>query len=471
MENRSKKLIKNTAILSFGTICTKGIMFLMTPLFTRWLTQSDYGTFDLIITYISLLVPIITLDCGEAVFRLLLDKNEENRHKKIITNAIVIDFIGFIISLVVTIVISVLYSKMRELAIYFVILLILESINTLMTMIARGIKKINIYTIANILFVIAMTISVTIFVKFLNMQLNGILLGYIVGYIVSILFIIIKSNVNKYISFKYFDKEVAKEMLKYSLPLIPNTLSWWIVNVSDRTIVSIILGTSANAILAVANKIPNLCQTLFNVFHVSWQENATETIKDKDIEQYYNNVMNTMINILSSICVVILSANFLIFNYLFEKEYFEAYFQVPILILSIIISMLAQFIGGIYIARKETSKNGKTTIISAVVNIIIHISLIKFIGIYAATISTLVSYIVLFIVRYIDIKKSINIKFNKKTYRDFIIFIYFFICVYINNKYLNIINLFMAIMYFIFNNKLIINKVIHKFIHKNMEEN
>lgn len=467
MENRSKKLIKNTAILSFGTICTKGIMFLMTPLFTRWLSKSDYGTFDLIITYISLLIPIITLDCGEAVFRLLLDKNEENKHKKVVTNAIIIDSIAFMISLVITIIIGLIYSKIRTLLIYFLLLLVLESINTLMIMIIRGIKKLNIYTIANILFVVMMTISVTIFVKVLNMQLNGILLGYIVGYIVSTIFMFLKGNVQEYISIKYFDKKVAKEMLKYSFPLIPNALSWWVVNVSDRTIVSMILGTSTNAVLAVANKIPNLCQTLFNVFHLSWQENASETIADKDIEQYYNNVMNTMIKILISICVVILSANFLIFNYLFDKEYFEAYYQVPILILAIIISMLTQFIGDIYIARKESGKNGKTTVIAAVSNLIIHISLIKFIGIYAATISTLISYIILFIIRYIDIRKSINIKFDKTSYKNFIIFIYFFVSAYINNEYLNIANLIIAIIYFIFNNKQIINKIIYKFMHKN----
>ena len=76
--NRSERLVKNTAILTFGKICTRGIMFIMTPLFTRWLSQADYGTFDLIVTYISFLMPIITLECAEAMFRYLLDANKEN---------------------------------------------------------------------------------------------------------------------------------------------------------------------------------------------------------------------------------------------------------------------------------------------------------------------------------------------------------------------------------------------------------
>ncbi len=466
MEERSKKLVKNTAILGLGTICTKGIMFLMTPLFTRWLTQSDYGIFDLITTYITLIIPIITLSCGEAVFRLFLEKNEADKEKKIITNAIVIDAIGFIVASIITIIVSVIYSEIRNIAVYFLLLLIVEAINELLTMVLRGLKKLNIYTISNIIFVLSMVISVVILVKCFNLQLQGILLGYIIGYGISIIFMVKKSNVLQYISFKQVDKKVAKEMLSYSLPLMPNSLSWWIVNASDRTIVSVFLGTSSNAILAVAHKIPNLCQMLFNVFHLSWQESAVETIEDSDKDQYYTKVMNQMIMVLSSICIVIMGCNFLIFKFLFTEEYMMAYYQVPILVIAIIISMLAQFIGGIYVARKESYKNGKTTVIAAVTNIIIHFLLIRFIGIYAATVSTFIAYLTLFIIRYIDIKKIINIKFYKSSLGNFAIFIYYFICIYINNLVLHCINLVLAIVYFMIVNKQIVIKVSKKLLAK-----
>ena len=466
MENRSKRLIKNTAILSLGTICTKGIMFIMVPLFTRWLTQDDYGTFDLIITYITLLVPLITLSCGEAVFRFLMDAKEKNDEKTIVTNAWIINIIGFILSFVVTIILFIANVGVRDLAFYFLTLLILDALNTLMTMIIRGMKKLEIYTVANIIFVISMVIAVTVCVKFLNLELKGILLGYGVGYVVSILFMVIKTDVLKFLSTKYFDKQVAKKMLKYSLPLIPNSISWWIVNVSDRTIVTLILGASSNAVLAVANKIPNLCQTVFNVFHLSWQENASETISDSDRDQYYTNVMNNMITVLVSVCIVILSFNFLIFGYLFTEDYFGAYYQAPILVVSIIVSMLAQFIGGIYIARKESFKNGKTTVIAAVANIIVHLMLIKYIGLYAATVSTLVSYVVLFVIRYVDIRKSMNIKFSKRAYGIFAILGYFFLTTYANNLYLNIFNLILAGILFIILNRQFVQKFLCKFIKR-----
>ena len=464
--NRSEKLVKNTAILTFGKICTRGIMFIMTPLFTRWLSQSDYGTFDLIVTYITFLMPIITLECAEAVFRHLLDAKKEEDKKSIITNAVVIDLIGFIICLLITAILAISFEQIRNVAVYFVILLISETINTLMTMILRGLKMIPTYTIANIVYVVAMIISVTVLVKFMNLGLAGIILGYSIGYLVSSIFIIIRSKLLQYISFKCFDKIMAKKMLKYSLPMIPNTLSWWIVDASDRTIVSSILGSSTNAILAVAHKIPNLCQTIFSVFHMSWQENATETINDKDRDKYYSSIMNNMFVILTSICILILSGNFIIFKVLFTEEYFAAYYQVPILMVSIVLSMLAQFIGGIYVAKMESKTNGATTIIAAIINIIVNLGLIKFIGLYAATVSTLVAYISLFIIRYVKVKKEINLKFSKSSYIAAIALIYMVIINYINNMVLNIANVAVAFIYFFIVNKDNMRKIINKTLKK-----
>lgn len=460
--NRSEKLVKNTAILTFGKICTRGIMFIMTPLFTRWLSQSDYGTFDLIVTYITFLMPIITLECAEAVFRHLLDAKEERDKKSIITNAVVIDLIGFIICILITAILAISFEQIRNVAVYFVILLISETINTLMMMILRGLKMLPTYTVANIIYVIAMIISVTILVKFMNLGLAGIILGYSIGYLVSSIFIIIRSKFLQYVSFKCFDKLMAKRMLKYSLPMIPNTLSWWIVDASDRTIVSTILGSSTNAILAVAHKIPNLCQTIFSVFHMSWQENATETINDKDRDKYYSSIMNNMFVILTSICVLILSGNFIIFKVLFTEEYFSAYYQVPILMMSIVLSMLAQFIGGIYVAKMESKTNGTTTIIAAIINIIVHLALINFIGLYAATISTLVAYLALFIIRYVKVKKEIDLKFSKSVYIAAGMLIYMTIINYINNMVLNILNVGVAIVYFFIVNKDNMKKIMNK---------
>ena len=160
-----------------------------------------------------------------------------------------------------------------------------------------------------------------------------------------------------------------------------------------------------------------------------------------------------MVVILSTISFVILSCNFIFFDYIFTPEYFEGYFHVPILILSIILSMLAQFYGSIYIANMNSKKSGVTTTYAAVANIVIHLLLIKFIGLYAASISTLISYFLLFLIRYIDINKHFALRFDKKSIICILFLMYFVIIVYINNFYFNIFNLLLSFFLFLVFNK------------------
>lgn len=450
IENQSRGLIKNTFILSIGTLCTKGVMFLMTPLFTRWLSQEDFGTFDLIITYVTLLIPFITLDSGEAVFRFLAESRKDSEHKLIVSSAFAVSIIGFGFTSALALISFFFYSPSKFLIGPFVILLLCEGINTFLVFVVRGLKKLPNYAISNIIFVLGMSFLSWFLVKNMKFGMAGILYAYSGGYVMSIAYISYTVKMNSLISRRNINYQKQKEMLSYSLPLIPNAISWWIINVSNRTVISLILGTASNAIFAVASKIPNLCQTLFGVFHLSWQENAVETLQSSERDAYYSKIMNEMTKVVCAISALILSLNFIFFNIVFTREYSLAYYHVPILILAIVFSMLSQFIGGIYIAMMDSKKNGTTTVAAAIVSIIFILATITWMGLYAASFSVLVAYLFLFVIRYIDVRSRINLKFGINTLLFVSILFYFILCNYINYKFLNWLNVVLATMLLIY---------------------
>lgn len=452
MKERSFSLIKNTSILSFGTLCTKGIMFFMTPLFTRWLTTEEYGTFDLMVTYISLSLPIVTLAMGEALFRFLLDETDSLHREKIISTAAFTEFVGVVFSVFAVLSFLIYTRKFNAVAVAFLVYFVCEIGYNFFMMLLRGIKQLRVYAIGNILFVLGLAIFVSVFVKGMKLGLVGILLGYAAGDILSILFMVVVSNVYKGIGFRYVDKSYLKRMIRYSLPMIPNGISWWIVNASDRTIISLVLGTGVNAIYAVANKIPSLCTTFFSVFHISWQQSATEALADKDRDQYYTSVMNNMLWGFSSIGILVLGINYWFFKLLFSEDYFPGRVQAPILTLAVLWSMLAQFIGGIYVAQKRSKENGITTLSAAVINIVINVLLIDKIGLYAASISTLMAYMILFIIRYIDIRRSVKLLFNKKGIKALLLLLCFFGGAYCMLDWFQIIQFCLAVIVFILMN-------------------
>ena len=72
--NRYKYLIKNIGLLTLSSFATKLLSFFLVPLYTNILTTTEYGTYDIFHTTISVLIPILTLNVQESVMRFALDK-------------------------------------------------------------------------------------------------------------------------------------------------------------------------------------------------------------------------------------------------------------------------------------------------------------------------------------------------------------------------------------------------------------
>ena len=453
----NNNLEKNTILLSIGTILNKGLLFLMIPLFSSWLSVEEYGTFDLMCTYITMLIPIISLSVGDGVFRFSIDKRDDEK-KQYITFGLLIYTLG---SIIIGIILFLLgFFKHDVIFIFFYFMLISEIYNNYMQYFLRSLKKISIYSFSTIVSTVATFILVTLFVKIFHYGIYGIMLGYSFGFFISNIIIMKLTRVNKYIEMK-FDKKEVKNMIRYSLPMIPNSISWWIVNASDRTIINMYLGFAANGIYAVAYKIPNLCSSVFSMFSVAWQEAAIESSNISNKNEYYNGVFNKMITIIIILCCGILCSNYFLFNYIFDLKYYDAHFYVPILVTSIIFNTISQFLGGIQISLKKSYENGITTIIGAIINIISHLIFINYIGLYAAAFSTLLSTITIVIVRLFLLNGQIDLKLKLHNYLFAILYIYIFLSSYFSGEIgliISFINLFIIIVIFILVNKDIIQK-------------
>ena len=401
-------------ILSIGTICTKVISFVMIPFFSSWLSEADYGDFDLLCTYVSLLIPFLTLSCGEALFRKIIDAGDGERRKAITSGCTLIVLIGFAALLLIAPIVFYFYRP--ELTVPFIVMTVAELLYNFLCYYARGKKQLTQYTVASIIYILVMSVSVTVLIKIFSFGLSGIIYGYAIGYFASALVILISTRFFSDVDFRTVNGGDMREILGYSAPLIPNTISWWIANVSDRTIITVVLGSAVNGVYALANKIPSICTALLSVFHISWQETSIDAIKDEDRESYFKQMFNGTFATIASFATCVLSVNYFLFEYVFDLKYSEGRFQVPFLMFSIVFSFMAQFLGGIFIGLEKTKVNGGTTVIAALANIAVHLSLIPFIGLYAASISTLVSYLVLFVVRLVLIKRDFNITISLKSY-------------------------------------------------------
>lgn len=432
--DRGKKLLKNTIVLMFGTILTKGLNFIMAPLFTRWLSTTEYGTFDLLCTYVTLLIPTLALGTHHAVFRFLLDAKSDEEHRVIVTNTLFINMIGFLLYFAILIIICFIKPSLRYYAGGLTILLITQTIQNYMCMYIRGIKKLKLYSTINIICTAAILLFVSLFVRMLSLGLNGMILGYASGYLVSMSVGFILLGVHKEIKISTIKIDEIRRLLNYSLPMIPNSIAWWIVNISDRMIVSFALGVEANAILAVSHKIPNLCTTVYDIFQTAWVENASESINDSDWESYLEKTLNVMSRVCISVSILIITTNFFLYDLLFTGDYAEGKLLVPIFAFALIFASISQTLGSVFVAEYNSKTQGLSMLEAGIVNIVVHLALIHFIGIYASAISTLVAYVFLFAIRYKEIREKYELRMDYKTISLCLLILVYMVLGYICNS-------------------------------------
>ena len=455
-------LAKNTLMLSLGTFLTKGLSFIMIPFFSRWLSTEDYGVFDVICTYVTLLLPIMGLSSNEALFRFSMDEVSEENKKKYVSSCFSIFSTGVLFSGVVLMILKL--TGIWNLALSFFIILIGETYNLYFRGFLRSIKRLDIYSYVNAISTVFIAIFVFLFVKVWNLKLEGMIIGYGVGYILGDIVVVFVTRFWKYFSLRCISFQEARKLINYSFSLIFNSISWWIINISDRTIILIFLGPVANGIYAIANKIPNILSSVFGTFSVSWQQSAVEALGYKDKEEYYNRIYNNLLIIILSLSCGVLSSNFILFNYIFDQKYFDAYMYSPILITGTVFLIISQFFGGIQISLKMPRENGLTTVVGAICNIMIHLLLINIIGLFAAAISTLVSQIFVCFLRSRSLKKEIHLKYSPKALL-FIFFYIYFLCMayFVNATVLSVINISIATIIVLYANKEFVFKILRKF--------
>lgn len=465
--NKNRELIKNTAIIFIGKFCTQFISFLLVPIYTNFLTTSDYGYIDLVQTYITLLVPILILRFDSAIFRFLIDERDNERGKeKIISNILIF----LILQVILFSVLFLFFINFIEIKYAYAILInvLFMSISSIFLQMARGIGDNIGYSIASIIAGITTIILNIVFIIMMKFDGSSILVASGLANIICSIFLFTRNKIYKYIKLSFVDMDKFKEILKYSLPMIPDGLSWWIVNVSDRTIISFIINASANGIYAVSSKFSNILSSLFQVFNMSWQESASLHINDEDRDIFFTNTLNTVYKIFYSICILILVSIPVLFSFIIGNDFKSAYLYIPPLLLGNLYNAVANVIGGVYIANKDTKAVARTTMFAALINIIVNLIMIKKFGLYAASISTLLSYVILTIYRYFDVKKYLQMKLNYKTILiTTLIFVISTILYYTNNIFINIINIIFAIICCIILNRDIVKMIIKKLGGKN----
>lgn len=404
-KNKYRTLLDNTFLLSLGTFGSKILTFVMVRFYTGVLTPSDYGTADLIMQTANLLLPVVSLGITNGVFRFALDRKEHR--KSIFSAGLYTILLGFLILLAA----GPLLSRSEDLHEYVELICAYTLASCLHSLCAQYIRaegKTALFAgqgIFNTALVIWFNI---LFLQVFRLGVFGYVMSVVVADGICTGYLVLREKLWKLLVPKP-DDSVTKAMLRYSIPLIPATIFWWITSVSDRYMVTWFLGAEANGLYAVACKIPTILSLLSTIFMEAWQFSAiSEATGDREVHiRFYSQVWGFFLSAMVLVGSVMIVLCRLEIRVLAARSYYSAWQYVPVLAMAMVFSAFSSFMNSVYVVMEKSHLSLWTAVWGAGANILMNLWMIPRIGIQGAAIATLVSYLMCFGIRAVSARRLI----------------------------------------------------------------
>ncbi|WP_225439526.1 lipopolysaccharide biosynthesis protein [Levilactobacillus brevis] len=295
---------------------------------------------------------------------------------------------------------------------FIVFIVIMQALQSLLSQYVKATGRVTLFAFNGMLLTFVTAGMDVIFLVFLKLGLLGYFWALIGGLFVSDMYLFWRGQILASLTLKKVNKDLEQQMVRFSLPLIPNSIVWWATNAVGRYFVVYFLGATANGIFAVGNKIPSMLSVVNSIFFQSWQISAIEEFKSPDRQEFFSNVFRIYSELMflgTSLLIFILKP---LMHIIVSDTFFVAWKYIPFLLLSVIYSSFSSFLGQYYVAAKKTSGVFTTTIYGTLLNVLLNFILIPKFHLFGASVASMLSYLVVWIVRAHDVEKLIQTKYD-----------------------------------------------------------
>lgn len=410
MKQSYRYLLKNTAILTLSNFSSKILVFLLVPMYTSALSTDEYGTYDLIISTVQLLAPVLTLNIASGVMRYSMDKSCDMR--EVATIGMKYVCYGTAVFLLACIVYSRLpvAGSVRDLMPYIFFYFVCYIFNEYFTQLAKGMERIKDMAIAGTGSTIVLFGGTVWFLLVWRGGIKGFLCAGILSQAFALLFLALRLHIWKELCRIHRGTNLQKEILQYSIPLIITTIGWWVNNVLDKYVVALVLGVGANGLLSVAYKIPGVMNVIQAIFMQAWHISAVKEYENQQAGSFYESMFVSIHLVMSFGCSVLILLDRPLAQILYAKDFYEAWRYAPFLLVANVLNTMSGFLGPLLSAAKNSTAMAKSGFYGTTVNILLNFVLVYIIGIQGAVIATVISSLVIYLIRKNSVGDVLQVK-------------------------------------------------------------
>lgn len=403
-------LVKNIGLFTLTNFALKLVTFVLVPVYTYYLTAMEYGITDMLLTTINMIMPIATLSIADSTLRFCFEKSE---------NAIEYASVGFGVMVISCGVVALLlpcldfnfFGGLGDYKLWFFGCYAVMALQLYLSNLARGVGKVSTMAAASIISSLANIGLTLLTIVVLHWGMFGYFFSLLVANLLGCLWYLIPSRLYRYIRFKteYYKKSL-RPMLAYSLPLVPNALSWWMTQNINRFFITGMIGIAASGMFAAASKIPGFLKLITGIFEQAWNLSAFQQFKSQSKERFFSVIFSLYNTILVLGVVLFMPLLSWIASLMLQKEFYSAWTLIPFLLLSFYYSTLSAYYGSIYTSSMKTRYLFVTTIIGAVSCVVLNYVLLMSCGLIGACLASMVSNATIWLLRVWDSRKILRIE-------------------------------------------------------------
>lgn len=405
MSGKTKSLGKQSAIYGAGVVLGKLASFIMLPVYTRYLTPTDYGVLELLSMTIDVIGMIAGIGIGSAVFKFYSDARDEEGKREVIGTAgvsagvlgAVTAALGLLFAPTITRLVIGGGTDPQYLRI-FLLTYLFQSCEHVPMMLLRARQHAGSVVTLNVArLVLNLSLNI-LFVVHFRMGVPGVLLsGAITGAAMATgLTVYLLRQVGVRFSVPRF-----VEMVRFGSPMVLWTLGSFVLVFSDRFFLQHYLGTAQVGIYALAYKFAFILSSLaFNPFDMVWDPHRYEVAKRADAREVYARVflyLNVVVGVVG-LAISLFVKDFL--GVMSDPAFLPAYRIVPLLLLAQMISHAVSYCTLGLFVTSNTRALGSIAFLATVSTLALNFLLVPRFGVVGATWATLAAYALRFVWTY-----------------------------------------------------------------------
>ena len=414
------QFIKRIGVVGIANILISlsGLIFI--PIITKNFSTSDYGVWAQVNTLVALVPNIVNLGLPYTMVRFLAAEKDKNIIKQSFYSMMALVLASTLIMILVFVVFShqiadALFDGNMQIMLIVTVISFLACLNLMLLSYFRTFQQISYYSI----FLVLQTyigVGVSIILTLFNYPIEIVILGLLSGYL--ILFILMSFLIIKQLGFTIKFKSLVEE-LKFAIPTVPNNVSSWVVDSSDKFVIGVIIGSAAVGCYSPGYALGSILLMFLTPFAVLLPAVLPEYFESGDMEKVntfltYSMKYYLLFTIPAAIGMSLLSKSLL---YILTTQVIadSGYMITPLVALGAIFMGIYGIVNNIIILEKKTSILGYIWISVAILNIILNILLVPYMGIYGAGLATLICYLFAFLVTLYYSSKFIKLPFDVKS--------------------------------------------------------